>query len=111
MSKKLDRIFKALADPSRRAILHSLVVSTVALNLTVISDWFQQSRQAITKHIKVLEAAGLVKAERNGREVLYTARSERLQAIQKWLAFYEAHWDTTLDDLNSYLNERSKNKT
>ena len=111
MSAKLDQLFKALADPNRRKLLRTLVLSSTALNLTNLAEQFDLTRQAVTKHVRVLEHAGLIEATKSGREIHFRSRSEQLQAIQDWLTFYEAHWDQKLNDLGTYLDEQNKDKS
>ncbi len=60
MQDKITKLFKAIADPTRRDIFHALVIATSALSITQISNQFDISRQGITKHIKTLEESGLV---------------------------------------------------
>ena len=96
MKDKIDKIFKAIADPTRREILHTLVVASVALPITDISAKFDISRQGVTKHIKVLEDADLVKIEKNGRESIVFPNPKSLKTISDWLKFYESFWDDKL---------------
>ncbi len=108
MSSKLDKLFKALADPTRRTILKNLMLAGATLNVTTISAAFDTSRQAITKHILVLEKAGLVTSDRIGRETYYTAQPNALQAMNDWLAHYDSFWDNTLNNLGEHLDNNSK---
>ena len=100
---KEDKIFKAIADSKRRDILKMLVVASVALNINFISSKFTESRQGITKHIKVLVDAGLVNIERKGRETFCYANPEGLKIIDEWLKMYRKFWQSKLDDLDDYL--------
>ena len=60
MQDNITKLFKAIADPTRRDIFHALVIATSALSITQISNQFEMSRQGVTKHIKTLQDAGLV---------------------------------------------------
>ena len=105
-SKKIDKIFKAIADPTRREILHALVVASVALPITNISAQFDISRQGITKHIKILEDADLVTIKKNGRESIVNPNPKSLKKISEWLKFYEKLCDNKIDDLVSFLDKK-----
>lgn len=107
MQDKITKILKAIADPTRREIFHALVVAATALPITQISNQFDISRQGITKHIRTLEEAGLVKINTKGRERFCYANAKPLEEINQWLKFYEQFWDGALGDLGSYLDDKS----
>tara|TARA_R110002049_G_scaffold277039_1_gene455351 strand:+ start:3416 stop:3739 length:324 start_codon:yes stop_codon:yes gene_type:complete len=107
MQDKITKLFKAIADPTRRDIFHALVIATSALSITQISGQFDISRQGITKHIKTLEEAGLVTIESQGRERFCNANPKELQEVTKWLKFYEQFWDDKLGSLGKYLDGNS----
>lgn len=107
MQDKITKLFKAIADPTRRDIFHALVIATSALSITQISGQFEISRQGITKHIKTLEEAGLVNIESQGRERFCNANPKELREVTKWLKFYEQFWDNKLGSLGSYLDSNS----
>jgi len=107
MQDKITRVLKAIADPTRREIFHALVMSATALPITQISNQFDISRQGVTKHIKTLENAGLVQINTKGRERFCYADTKPLKEVNKWLIFYEQFWNTTLDDLGTYLDNKS----
>lgn len=107
MQDKITQIFKAIADPTRREIFHALVVAATALPITQISSQFDMSRQGVTKHLKTLEDANLVKIETKGRERFCYADTKPLMEINKWLQFYEQFWNDALGDLSSYLDKTS----
>ena len=107
MSPKINKIFKAIADPTRREIFHILVLASTALSITQISDHFSMSRQAVTKHIKYLEGAGLVEIRENGRERYCQANALPLKEINDWVSFYEKFWDDKLSRLVSHLQQKA----
>ena len=107
MQDKINKVFKAIADPTRREILHALVVASVALPITQIADQFQISRQGVTKHIKTLEGAGLVNVNKNGREKMVFANLKPLKGVQDWLSLYDQLWDEELKDLSNYLDQKT----
>jgi DNA-binding transcriptional ArsR family regulator len=85
-------VLVALADPTRRRLLEVLVDIGRA-SATALADHLPVTRQAVVKHLHVLEAAGLVGAVRAGREVIYVAEPEPLNASARWLASLSAAWD------------------
>ena len=106
MQDKITKLFKAIADPTRRDIFHALVLATSALSITQISNQFVISRQGVTKHIKTLEDAGLVYIDSQGRERFCNANPKELQEVNKWLKFYEKFWDNKLGNLGDYLDSK-----
>ena len=98
MSNRLNKIFKSIADPTRREIFHLLVVASTALSITQIADHFDISRQGITKHLKVLQQAGLLNISVQGRERYCMANAEPLREIRDWVKFYEQFWDNKLQN-------------
>lgn len=104
---QLTRIFKAIADPTRREIFHVLVVASAALSITQISGRFDMSRQGLTKHLKQLESAGLILVHPEGRERFCEANLYPLKQIQAWVQFYDKFWDDKLDNLGTFLNTPS----
>src|SRR5262245_8808979 len=91
----IDEVLAALADPMRRRVLDS-VAARGEVTATMIAAGLPVSRQAIVKHLAILDRAGLVAARRQGREVLYTVRSEPLDATARWITDLAAAWDTRL---------------
>jgi len=106
MQDKITKLFKAIADPTRREIFHALVLATSALSITQISNQFEISRQGVTKHIKTLEDAGLVYIDSQGRERFCYANAKPLKEVNKWLKFYEQFWDDKLGNLGDYLDSK-----
>ena len=106
MPANLNKIFKAIADPTRREIFHALVVAATALPINQIAVQFDISRQGITKHIKTLEDAGLIAIESKGRERFCIATPQTLTEANKWLKAYEKFWDQQLGNLGDYLDQQ-----
>ncbi len=104
MQDKITKLFKAIADPTRRDIFHALVIATSALSITQISNQFEMTRQGVTKHIKTLEEAGLVYIDAQGRERFCNANPKELQEVNNWLKLYEQFWDDKLGSLREYLD-------
>ncbi len=98
-----DAVFRALADPTRRRILGLLrggrrTVGELAGN-------FQTSRPAISRHLRVLRAAGLVTARRQGTARICELNPRPLRTVDAWLQDYRAFWRATLRDLKRYVEE------
>lgn len=107
MQDSITRLFKAIADPTRRDIFHALIIASSALSITQICTQFEITRQGVTKHIKTLEEAGLIHIETKGRERFCNANATPLKEINKWVKFYEQFWDDSLDNLSDYLNGKN----
>lgn len=88
-------VLGALADPTRRRLLEALAEAGQA-SATTLADRLPVSRQAVVKHLHVLEQAGLVAGGRSGREVLYRVRPDPLDASARWLDDLAATWDRRL---------------
>lgn len=108
MSKKntINKVFKAIADPTRREIFHMLMVASAAMSLTQISEQFDISRQGVTKHVRLLEEAGLVKTVSQGRERFCEANAIPLNEIKNWLAVYDKFWNDKIKALDTYLKQK-----
>jgi DNA-binding transcriptional ArsR family regulator len=90
-----DAVFAALADPTRREVLTRLL-DAGPTSASALAPGFDVSRQAVVKHLGVLEEAGLVKPERVGREVRYEVQTAPLAEAAEWLARTGAAWDRRL---------------
>ncbi len=95
---QIGPVLSALADPTRRRLLDALVNAGRA-TATTLATGLPVSRQAVVKHLRILHDAGLVHGVRAGREVLYTARTEPLDASARWLADLSSSWDRRLHAL------------
>ncbi|MFD9391041.1 ArsR/SmtB family transcription factor [Streptomyces sp. NPDC060000] len=91
----IDSVLGALADPTRRQLLELLAAQGEA-TATTLAERLPVSRQAVVKHLGVLDAAGLVSGGRVGREVRYTVRPAALDATAQWMASLAADWDRRL---------------
>jgi ArsR family transcriptional regulator, cadmium/lead-responsive transcriptional repressor len=91
----VDELWAAVADPTRRRLLDALLAHGEATATTLAGE-LPVTRQAVGKHLAVLERAGLVDSRRLGREVRYAVRPERLDAATDWLARVAAEWDQRL---------------
>jgi DNA-binding transcriptional ArsR family regulator len=103
MTDRLSATFAALADPTRRAIL-----ARVATGETSVSDLarpFDMSLPAISKHLKVLERAGLIARGRKAQWRPCRLKAEPLKDAARWIDDYRRHWEHRLDRLDAYLHE------
>lgn len=99
-------VFQAIADPTRRRLLHLL--GDQELPVTILSSHFPMSRTAVSKHLRVLADAGLVKDRKVGRETRYRLDAEPLRELKRWLAYYERFWDNKLTALKLYVESDSR---
>ena len=104
-------IFQAIADPTRRAILGLVVIQ--ALTPNAMAEKFDMSRQAVSKHIKVLQECELIKPEHSGREIYYHFNPKKMKEIDNWLAQFRKVWEARFNQLDTVLakNKNPKNKS
>jgi DNA-binding transcriptional ArsR family regulator len=102
----LDRSFSALADPTRRAILARLALGES--RVTDLAEPFDMSLPAVSKHLKVLEDAGLVKKRKEGRIHHCRLDPRPLSAAADWIAQQRAFWEKSLDRLHQYMTDQLK---
>jgi len=101
-------IFHAIADPTRRAILTLIAVH--ALTPNAMAEKFDMSRQAVSKHIKVLQECELIKPEQSGREIYYHFNPKKMQEFDNWLAQFRKIWETQFNQLDKVLSTFKKKK-
>ena len=99
----LNSTFAALADPTRRAILARL--ATGEATVTEVASPFDLSLPAISKHLKVLQRAGLIEQGRQAQRRPVRLKPERLRDVADWVNQYRRHWEASLDRLDDYLRE------
>jgi len=103
---QLSLTFAALADPTRRAILARL--SRGDASVTELAEPFEMSLPAISKHLKVLEHAGLITRGRDAQWRPCRIESARLKEVSDWLDHYRRFWEDSFDRLDEYLRELQK---
>ena len=101
---KLDLAFAALADPTRRRIVARLTRGEI--RVTDLARPFAMSLNAVSKHVKALERAGLVRRTRVGREHYLRLRPQPLREVASWTAQYERFWNQRLDALADFLDQQ-----
>ncbi|MBK7883135.1 MAG: winged helix-turn-helix transcriptional regulator [Chitinophagaceae bacterium] len=101
-------IFQAIADPTRRAIIALIALQSMTPN--AIAENFNTTRQAVSKHLRILAECELVKQQYQGREIFYSLEINKMKEIDKWLEQYRKIWDTRFNQLDKVLSTIKKNK-
>lgn len=96
-------VFQAIADPTRREIIHML--ANKSHNLTSVVDKFDVSRPAIAKHLRILTECGLVETREEGREKFFSAKLQGLREVSDWTEQYRIFWTNKLDALGQFLEQ------
>jgi DNA-binding transcriptional ArsR family regulator len=99
-------VFQAIADPTRRAIIH--LVSQQSLNLNAVAENFSVSRPAISRHIRILTECGLIVIKQQGRERYCEARLRQLNEVANWIEQYRVFWTGKLDALGDFLDKETQ---
>ena len=101
-------VFQAIADPTRRAII--CLIALQAMTPNALAEHFHTSRQAVSKHIKILTECELVKQEQQGREIYYSLEIGKMKEIDKWLDQFRKIWENKFNQLDKILLTMKKNK-
>ena len=101
-------VFQAIADPTRRAII--ALIALQAMTPNALAENFNTTRQAVSKHLRILTECELVKQEYRGREIYYSLEIEKMKEIDEWLAQYRKIWETRFDQLDKVLSTIKKQK-
>ncbi len=101
-------IFQAIADPTRRAII--ALIALQAMTPNALAEHFQTSRQAVSKHIKILTECQLVRPQQQGREIYYSLEIEKMKEIDKWIDQFRKIWETRFNQLDTVLSTIKKQK-
>lgn len=96
-------IFQAIADPTRRAII--ALVAMQAMTPNAIAEHFDTSRQAVSKHLRILAECELVIPEQRGREIYYSLEINKMKEIDEWLEQYRKIWESRFEQLDAVLAE------
>jgi DNA-binding transcriptional ArsR family regulator len=94
-------IFQAIADPTRRAII--TLIALQAMTPNAIAEHFDSTRQAISKHLKILAECELVRQEQQGREIYYSLEVDKMKEIEKWLEQFKKIWESKFNQLDDLL--------
>ena len=101
-------VFQAIADPTRRAIIALLALQAMTPN--ALAEHFDTTRQAVSKHLRILTECELVKQDQQGREIYYSLEIEKMKEIDKWLEQYRKIWETRFSQLEDVLVTMKKQK-
>ncbi|HRG59892.1 MAG TPA: metalloregulator ArsR/SmtB family transcription factor [Bacteroidia bacterium] len=102
-------IFQAIADPTRRAIISLIAMNAMTPN--AIAAHFDCSRQAVSKHLKILSECQLVTQKNEGREIYYHLEIKKMKELDKWIEQFRKLWDARFNQLDNVLEKiKSKNK-
>ncbi len=101
-------IFQAIADPTRRAIIGLIALQAMTPN--ALAENFHTSRQAISKHLRILTECEIVKQEQQGREIYYSLEIKKMKEIDKWLEQFRKIWETRFNQLDKVLSTIKKEK-
>ena len=99
-------IFQAIADPTRRAII--ALIALQAMTPNAIAENFLTTRQAVSKHLRILTECELIRQEQKGREIYYSLEIEKMKEIDKWLEQYRKIWEARFEQLDELLAEMQK---
>ena len=96
-------VFQAIADPTRRAII--ALIALQAMTPNAIAEHFDTSRQAVSKHLRILTECELVTPEQKGREIYYRLEIEKMKELDEWLEQYRKIWESRFEQLDTLLTE------
>lgn len=102
-------VFQAIADPTRRGII--ALVALQAMTPNAIAEHFDTTRQAVSKHLRILTECALVVQEHRGREIYYSLEIEKMKEIDEWLEQYRKIWETRFEQLGEVLEVMKKKKS
>jgi DNA-binding transcriptional ArsR family regulator len=106
---QLTNVLSAISHPTRRAIIGRLTNGPT--RFLDIAEPFDVALNAVTKHLKFLERAGLIEREKRGREVLISLRPEPLRLVAGWVHEYERFWNEKLDEFEGHFKKNRKSKS
>jgi len=102
-------VFQAIADPTRRGII--ALVALQAMTPNAIAEHFATTRQAVSKHLRILTECELVVQEHRGREIYYSLEIEKMKEIDEWLEQYRKIWETRFEQLGEVLEVMKRKKS
>ena len=101
-------VFQAIADPTRREIL--ALVAVHAMTPNTLAEHFDSTRQAVSKHIKILTECELLKPQQAGREIHYQLNPEKMKEVDIWMEQFRKLWNTRFDQLDEFFKNQQKSK-
>lgn len=99
-------VFQAIADPTRRAIIALVAINAMTPN--ALAEHFDTSRQAVSKHLRILAECEIVRQEQRGREIYYSLEIDKMKEIDEWLEQYRKIWESRFSQLNELLTKLEK---
>ena len=102
-------VFQAIADPTRRAILSLIALQAMTPNM--LAGQFPSTRQAVSKHIKILTECDLLRQQKSGREIYYYVIHKKMKEIDKWLKPFRDIWEARFDQLDDVLKNLKNKKS
>jgi DNA-binding transcriptional ArsR family regulator len=105
---KLSDVLTAISHPTRRAIIGQLAAGPA--RFTDIAKPFDTALNSVTKHLKLLERAGLIRREKQGREVFISFQAEPLRQVAGWVHEYERFWNERLDQFEQHFKKQKENR-
>lgn len=103
-------VYAAIADPTRRTLLLRLAEEGEK-NVSELRQPLSISQPAVSKHLRILREAGLVRSRKEGRLKLYAIHAQRLREVHDWVRHFEKYWDEKLDALGDYLDKQKRSRT
>lgn len=100
-------VFQAIADPTRRAIV--LLIAAQAMTPNALAEHFVISRQAVSKHLRILTECQLTKQVQDGREIYYQLEASKINEVDKWLAQFRTIWENRFNELDNVLTTLKTN--
>ena len=101
-------VFQAIADPTRRAIIGLIAMQAMTPN--ALAEHFNTSRQAVSKHLRILTECELVKQQQKGREIYYQLEVHKMKEIDKWLSRFRKIWENRFNELDQVLSNIKNTK-
>jgi DNA-binding transcriptional ArsR family regulator len=101
-------VFQAIADPTRRAII--LLIATQAMTPNAIAEHFDTTRQAVSRHLRILTECQLVKQEQQGREIYYQLEAAKMMEVDQYLDQFRKIWESRFGELDKVLSVIKKQK-
>ncbi len=101
-------VFQAIADPTRRLIL--TLLATQAMTPNALAEHFDTTRQAVSKHIQLLDECDLLTISKQGREIYYRLKVEKMKEIDQWLEQFRAIWEDRFNQLDDVLEQLKKKR-
>ena len=109
LDHSLDRVFQALADPSRRAMVERLCEGPASVS--ELARPFSMTLAAVVQHVQVLEASGLVRSEKVGRTRTVSIEPPALRTAEQWITQRRTTWERRLDRLGAFLEQQQRSET